>query len=354
MDSFGVDDIFLLTVGLIFALTLLGAFLRRITHDRCLRLLHDHHVTYLPHAGRVVWGDLHVSSHGLEIRFDSSFVNSRGLTKSGYFVYEDELLESVAICRTVHGLTPAEAGDRERQIKRTVHPRLHRRVRRSMANLLNIVRDAVVNTLGLFVGRMDGKANVGAALQTQTGQIKELGGAVLGLVTNAYEPLLERYLGKRVVLDLTFPQGAPHGNSEFSGYLVEYNEKFIALFNPVHAAKEKIDARLEETTELAGCTVEISSEKLSVVCTGKDAIVLKSLELGEEIMDVGAVLLTGQSLSFHRQAVGSVRLVAERTRQLDIICPRARARVRFSGTGEVAHRQGWTGIAPDVEGGEAP
>ena len=315
--------------------------------------MHDHHATYLPSTGTVVWGDLHVSSNGLEIRFDSSFVNSRGLTKSGYFLYEDELLASVALCRTVHGLTPAESRDRERQIARTVHPRLYRRVRRSMANLLNMLRDAVVNTLSLFVGRLGGKGGMGGALHSQSDQIKELGGTVLGLVANAYEPLLERYIGKRVVLGLVFAEGAPHTDGEFSGYLVEYNEKFIALFNPAHESEEAIDVLLEETAELSGCRVEISEEQLAVVCTGQAAIVVKHVEIDEEVMDVGAVLLAGQRLSFHRPAVSRVRLVAERTRQVDLICPRTRARVRFSSTGEVARRDGWTGVAPDVEGSEA-
>ena len=109
---------------------------------------------------------------------------------------------------------------------------------------------------------------------------------------------------------------------------------------------------IEETTELSGFKVEISEEHLAVVCTGKDAIVVKQMEIDDEVMDVGAVLLAGQRLSFHRSAVSRVRLVAERTRQVDLICPRTRARVRFSSTGGVARRDGWTGVAPDVEGSE--
>ena len=202
-----------------------------------------------------------------------------------------------------------------------------------MANLLNMLRDAVVNTLSLFVGRLGGKGGMGGALHSQSDQIKELGGTVLGLVANAYEPLLERYLGKRVVLDLAFAEGAPQTDGEFSGYLVEYNEKFIALFNPTHESEEAVDAVIEETTELSGCKVEISEEHLAVVCTGKDAIVVKQMEIDDEVMDVGAVLLAGQRLSFHRAGASRVRLVAERTRHLDIICPRSRASVRFSSTG---------------------
>ena len=116
--------------------------------------MHDHHVTYLAPDAPAVWGDMFVFSQGVQIVFDSPFVNSRDLSKSGFLIYEDEILKAVAICRTVLGLTEQELSEREKQIARSVHPNLWRRIGRSMSNLLNVVRDAIVNTLGLLVGRL--------------------------------------------------------------------------------------------------------------------------------------------------------------------------------------------------------
>ena len=352
MDSLQLDEIFFASVILIFALSLAAAVVRRLSKDRCLKLMHDHHVTYLPASGPIIWGDMQVRSHGFEIIFDSPFVNSRELAKTGCLVYEDEAPHALAICRTIHGLTKEELRGREKQIARSVHPGLPRRLRRAMGNLLNVVRDAIINALGLLIGRFAG-AGIGAAAKTQSGRVTEFGGTLLGMVANAYEPLLERHIGKPVILEVLYPKGAPYSSGEFPGYLAEYNQTFIALLSPGHDSEERIEAEVGETTELEGCTVELTEGEASVVCTGADALVVRQLvflsQQGSRKMDMAAVLLPGQRLSFHRRSVERVRLSAERTRHLDLIVPRSRARVRFSSIPRKAGRGDWSGVAPQVE-----
>ena len=348
MDSLQLDEIFIATVALIFALSLAAAVVRRLAKDKCLKLMHDHHVTYLPETGPIIWGDMHVRSHGFEIIFDSPFVNSRELAKTGCLIYEDEAPNAVAICRTIHGLTKEELRDREKQIARSVHPGLLRRLRRVMANSLNVVRDAIVNALGLVIGRFAG-AGIGSAVKAQSGQVTEFGSTLVGMVANAYEPLLERHIGKPVILEVLYPKDAPFSSSEFPGYLVEYNQTFIALLSPDDASQERIEAEVDETTELEGCAIELSKGHVSVVCTGEDAIVVKQLVLDSREMDMAAALLPGQRLTFHRPSVGRVRLSAERTRHLDLVVPRSRARVRFSSIPRKSDRKEWSGVAPEVE-----
>ena len=105
MDISRPDEILVATVVLIFSMSLAAEVVRRLAKDKCLRLMHDHHVTYLPSDGPIIWGDMHVRSRGFEIIFDSPFINSRELTKTGFLVYEDEVPNALAICRTIHGLT---------------------------------------------------------------------------------------------------------------------------------------------------------------------------------------------------------------------------------------------------------
>ncbi len=54
-----------LTIFVIFFATLAGIILGRMLKDKCLRLLDDHHVTFITLGGRVLWGALKVSSQGL-------------------------------------------------------------------------------------------------------------------------------------------------------------------------------------------------------------------------------------------------------------------------------------------------
>ena len=352
MESLQLDEIFAATVVLIFALSLAAAVVRRLAKDKCLKLMHDHHVTYLPAAGPIIWGDMHVRSQGFEIIFDSPFTNSLDLVKTGALVYDDEAPNAVAICRTIHGLTKEELRDREKQIARGIHPGPLRRLRRAMGNSLNVVRDAIINALGLLIGRFTGTGTgtgMGAAAKTQSGRITEFGGTLLGMVANAYEPLLERHIGKPVILEVLYPKGSPHLSGEFPGYLVEYNQTFIALISPDHVPEEQIDVEVGETTELEGCGIELAEGEVNIVCTGRDAIVVKQLVLDSREMDMAAALLPGQRLTFHRRSVERVRLRAERTRHLDLIVPRSRARVRFSSVPRKAGRKKWSGVAPEVE-----
>ncbi len=348
MESLQLDEIFAATVVLIFALSLAAAVVRRLAKDKCLKLMHDHHVTYLPEAGPIIWGDMHVRSQGFEIVFDSPFTNSRELVKTGSLVYDDEAPKAVAICRTIHGLTKEELRDREKQIARSIHPGPLRRLRRAMGNSLNVVRDAIINALGLLIGRFAG-TGMGAAAKTQSGRITEFGGTLLGMAANAYEPLLERHIGKPVILEVLYPKGSPYSSGEFPGYLVEYNQTLIVLISPDHVSEGRIDAEVGETTELEGCSIELAEGEVNIACTGRDAIVVKQLVLDSREMDMAAALLPGQRLTFHRRSVERVRLSAERTRHLDLIVPRSRARVRFSSSPRKAVRRKWSGVAPEVE-----
>jgi len=232
--------------------------------------MHNHHVTYLAPNAPAVWGDMFVYSQGVRIAFDSPFLDSRSLSKSGFLIYE--------------------------------------------------------------------------------GKISEIGSSVLDVMANAYEPLLERHIGKPVILEIRYPEGAPLTSSEFPGYLADYNEKFIALFNLDHKPEEAIEISARETTELAGCTLELAGHAVSIVCTGPDAIVVKCLVWDSEQMDMAAVLLAGQRFTFHRHSVERVQMTAARTRRLDLVCPRTRTQVRFTSATATPIREAWPGIAPALEG----
>ncbi len=125
---FSLYDLFWMTVLAVFALTIIGALVRTRQRDKCLTLLNDHHVTYLPVDGEPMWGDLYVSSGGLELCFDAPHVNRRGLAKTSTLVFKDELAKCLALCRTVHGLTDEERNGREKQIRLSFHPGALRRV----------------------------------------------------------------------------------------------------------------------------------------------------------------------------------------------------------------------------------
>ncbi len=104
-----------------------------------------------------------------------------------------------------------------------------------------------------------------------------------------------------------------------------------------------------ETVEGHGCRLEAGPETVTVDCTGLEAIVVRKLRAGEAETDVGAVLLPGHRLALRRPGPGLVCIEAFATRSLDLVCPRGRARVRFSGDATRRVRASWKGAAPEVD-----
>jgi len=348
MDKLGLDNLFWLTVGLIFSVTLLGAIVRRIKKDRCLKLFHNYHITYLGENTSATWGDMFVTSQGFQIQFDQPYFTRRGFAKHGCLIYEADFGRAIALCRSTHGLSPQEQSRREVEIKRCVDPNLWHQLMRFLANMVNMVRDAITNTLSLFLGRFGGRGGAATVAKDQSGRITELGGSLLGLVGRAYEPLLERHLGKPVILQITLPDKTIPPITEFPGYLADYNEKFVSIVNPMHDPEETWKLTINETTELNGCRIEVSQSEIAVHCLGKDAILVRELSMGSSHFDLAVVLLSGQHLTLARSSAGPIQIALERTARLDLTCPRHRGKIAFVGSSLSDPKKGG-GLAPDAE-----
>lgn len=343
-----LDDLFWMTVLGVFALTIIGALVRTRQRDKCLKLLNDHHVTYLPVDGEPMWGDLYVASNGLELCFDAPHVNRRGLTKTSTLVFKDELAQCLALCRTVHGLTDEERRGRDKQIRRSFRPGPLRRLWRGVRNLTNTLRDAINNTLSMFIGRMTKTGAVGGAVDSQRGRLSEVGSTFIAMAGNAYEPLLERHIGKPVILELLIPGTDPPACAEIPGYLVDYSNEFLAMFSMSNEPLEKMSLTVVDTIDQEGVQIKQSQSEFIITCTGQDPLVVQKMTTGNESVDLAVVLTCGKSLHLTRDSDKPVTFDIERTRQIDIVCVRSRARIRFGSDTRRSGRQDWRGVAPEM------
>ena len=130
-------SIFWMTIGVFFVSAIIGEILARRRRDRCLKLLHDHHVTLAISHGRVIWGDIQIYAQGLELVYDAPYRTQLGLIKSSYLMYESELGNVLSISRFVGDLAAQELSRRRRQVHRRVSPSFLRRTFRSIHNLFN-------------------------------------------------------------------------------------------------------------------------------------------------------------------------------------------------------------------------
>ena len=92
--------------------------------------------------------------------------------------------------------------------------------------MFNTLRDAVSQSLGMLIGSMKKSTPVGkvAGADKRAG---EIGNTLLGTVPNAYEPVLEKYLSKQVIVEM-LEEGLV---VEFAGLLQEYSGKYLLLRN---------------------------------------------------------------------------------------------------------------------------
>ncbi|MBW2444504.1 MAG: hypothetical protein JRG83_01125 [Deltaproteobacteria bacterium] len=195
-----MENFFLLTLVLIFVSALVGIYLRRRARDLCLRDFQDFHTTIEIEGGDLLWGRLAVYSRGIELLFAQPHLGTQGHPKTS-FVLLGDLLERVQVIYRYHDeLSDSNKQRRREEIARTYQPTLLRRWQRNARNLLNTFRDAFNESIGVALSQT--KRSGGAALaKSQNVQLSKISQSVLGASAHAYEPLLERYIGKRVVVE---------------------------------------------------------------------------------------------------------------------------------------------------------
>jgi len=324
-----------LVILLIFLTSIVTVVVRQRRRDKCLRLMHDYHVSYTDMAGRVVFGDLVVYSKGLELAFDAPYRTRRGIIKTSELIYEKDVENCLAVCRCVGSLSAKEKQMRRAQIERSFRPGAFRRGTRTLRNLINTLRDAFSKAITTLIGQVS-KRFAGPGLAGQQPAVDQIGQTLLGAAANAYEPILERHIGQPVVLQLACPGEPDPVVIDLPGYLADYTEKYVAVFNVEHepVSDEKLD--LTESTQRPGYTVDIHDGRATITCTGPELLVIKSLRTGSRYAEPQVTLVYGSSIDFSLDGGDTITLRLERTRRADIVCPRTRAAVLFAGEAQNA------------------
>lgn len=342
-----VENTLALTILFIFLSAIIGAVVRMRQKDKCLKLIDDHHVSVITADGQVMWGDLDVFSQGLELRFDAPYRDADGLIKTSALMYAADMANCLAICRTAEGLTEHEQKKRKAQIRSSFNPGLLLRIRRWVSNFFNTLRDAVNKAFGAVLGQVSRTAVPTSVLGKHRGSMEQIGQTLMGTIGNAYEPMLERHIGRSVLLQLASPADPEKKRMELPGYLVDYSDKFLAVFNVEHESAKTQHLELTESREGEGYVVTLDSQHLNITCRGPEVVIVKSVETGGRRFDLHVVLTNGTALRLPRGGDQPVRLSLTRSRQIDIVCPRSFAVVRFGSEGPLMDAAEPCGVAPE-------
>lgn len=223
---------FWLPMMLLFVAATVAAIASRRKRDRCLKYFNRRPVMILMESGKWLWGRFVAYPKAIELVFEDPEKDESGYRKASYVLYTPEV---DGIKKILQPPPMVGTGDYEKwknEIKRIANPSLQRRFRRWIWNVFNTLRDAISQSLGMVLGTLKSKTPIGkvAGADKRAG---EIGNTLLDTVPNAYEPVLEKYLSKQVVVEML-----ENGEVvEYAGLLQEYSDKYLLLRNVVHTPK---------------------------------------------------------------------------------------------------------------------
>ena len=234
-----MPDTFAITIIFIVLSTIIAAFIRRKNRDKCLNdFLHDL-VTLEETTGKIIWGKLRVENTGLELIYPTNHKDKNGHDETSYILYKYEYSNIQALLRYHDELTEDAKEERDKELERTYHPRTLRKLKRKILNVFKTIRDSVSEVVNLLITQAKRATPAGAVLNSQAKHISQMQKEFMSSMGTSFEPLLERYIGHRVVLE--FIKGEKI--FKYSGVLKDYTAEFIEIMDIDYIVKKGHPAR---------------------------------------------------------------------------------------------------------------
>jgi hypothetical protein len=222
-----MDSIFLLTVGFIFLGALFSNIMKWRNKDRVLKDLHGFHSTIEMQDSKKIWGETQVYSNGMELFFSRGAKNSIGTPINSYILYRDDIDKICVIYRNHSELSTANQLLRNKEVEVVSSPSFFHIIKRKTRIFFNMFNDAIGEALSVFLSRMKGTSASNTVFSTQSDYLKKMGTTALSAAGNSYNPILERYINKRVVVSV---QGEK-SNYQFCGFLKEYSSAWLSILD---------------------------------------------------------------------------------------------------------------------------
>jgi hypothetical protein len=182
---------------------------------------------------------LRVENTGLELNYPAKHKDKEGHDETSYILYKNEYANIQALVRYHDKLSERGKKEREKELKRTYHPTLVRRIKRKIQNVFKTIRDSVMEVVNLLLSQAKRATPAGAVLTTQDKHVSRIKQELMGSAGTSFEPLLERHIGNRVVLELL------KGDKifEYPGVLKEYTAEFVEVMDVNYRVREDQPAR---------------------------------------------------------------------------------------------------------------
>ena len=318
------DLSFFISIGLVFLLGLIGAYLRSMVRDRCLKSWDGFHITVERADGKVIWGVMHLEPTGMELSYLDTVQDEKHI-ESTFLIYNSEYKDIQAIYRYADKLSEWGKEQRARDVENSFHPGPLRRLGRKTRNFLSTATDSLNEVIGVVLGRVQ-KSGSRFLTDKDTATLGKLSGQVIGQAGSMYDPLLERYIGRRVVVELA-EENEVH---EHVGIFKNYSADFLELLEVQYPQRQTLPLTPEGTFQSEQIAISGKDGALEISNNDSWPILVISLKNDDREEPINAVVDTGETIVLHPE-LGSLRsphLLVQAVQELDMIAPRSRCVVR--------------------------
>ncbi|MCK9554479.1 hypothetical protein M0R36_01465 [bacterium] len=223
-----MQDTFAITIIFIVAATFIGAFIKGRSKDRCLDHFSGAFVTVITKDMKTIWGRLKAEHSSLELFYPDVYRDEKdNHIETSYIIYKNEFAGILMLVRFLGRLNGEEGKKRDIILKKAYHPGFFQRVSRNTRNIFGTIKDSIMEISALFVGKIKTAVPAGKFLSGQEKYVSQIQGQVVSGIGMSYEPVLERHIGKRVVVSYVLDSK----KREFSGILRDYTAEFIELMD---------------------------------------------------------------------------------------------------------------------------
>lgn len=356
-----MDPSTLLTILVILTVATVLALIRTRRRDRCLKAFDRFPVTLATHNQEMTWGALGLHPTGMELTYPAPIVAAEGHLERSVIFYKEQYADLHAVYRCPEGLSDNDRERREALIEQTRHPGLLRRLWRWIRNWMGMVRDALMQSVGMIVGVAKAKAPAGGLIGRHDKQVESLSSEVIQHTGNAFDPLLEQHLFSQVVVQVVGPEGA---RRSYCGWLKDYTSDFIEILdayaNTYRAEALALEPYRVGDPRLPNQEISLFEGTLRVVNGGSRMFYLQRLTRGDDWQHpIDAVVPPGFTATItlppelRRRTGRGLRIWMGTVDRVDMVMPRQRARVRHAAGGSDDSYEAHRARLAEVEAEEA-
>ena len=224
MDSFTITIIIISLSGFI------GAFIKGKKKDRCLKELNQSNIHIIKINGKEkeesdILGQLNIESNCMEIKLNDN------TKKENLILYKNEYVSINKIIRYTELQNEKEKKERQIEFNKITNPSLFRKMKRTIIIFFNITKDAIFELSETMLSKTKlsslNQTEFVESIKSHTSQSATI---------SSYQPIWERYIGKKVVLE----QIIDNIKTEYSGILKEYSGDYILLYDVNFKNKSQI------------------------------------------------------------------------------------------------------------------